>query len=294
MKQIAAEPLLYDFGAHHPPRAEVVSGERVLVESEDALSGQLRHSSDRRDKSTIPLSNPVAGPISIEGAEPGDALAVTIHSIQPRDGQAATYVGHPGRLAQWLGDDVPANARICPIRDGQVQWDERTRIPYRPMLGCIGTASDWGVPSTQPAGRHGGNLDLVEVCPGATIYLPVLVAGGLLFLGDAHAAMGHGELSGTGLEMAAVSEIEIQLVKQLSLVSPRIESETEIMTVSSVSPMEHSIAAAFSQLVLWMEADFGISRWDAYDLLTHVSEISVGYYGIGTVATKIRREFLPG
>lgn len=293
MKQVTAQPLVYDFSADHPPRVRIEPGERLLVESEDALSGQLREPTDRRDKSTVPLSNPVAGPIVVEGAKPGDALAVTIHEIRPRDGQAATYVGHPGRLAEWLGDDVPPNARICPIRDDLVHWDETTAIPYQPMLGCIGTASDWGVASTQPAGRHGGNLDLVEVCPGATVYLPVLVDGGFLYLGDAHAAMGHGELSGTGLEMAAETEITVDLVKQLPLAGPRIESQEEIMTVASGSPMERSIAAAFAQLILWLESDFHLSRWQAYDLLTHVGRISVGYYGIGTVATKIARHYLP-
>src|SRR5207237_553432 len=68
-------------------------------------------------------------------------------------------------------------------------------IPYAPMLGCIGTAPHWGVPTTVPAGSHGGNMDIVETCPGHTVYLPVFVPGGWLYVGDAHAAMGHGELS---------------------------------------------------------------------------------------------------
>ena len=91
--------------------------------------------------------------------------------------------------------DVPHGAHVCPIADDLIHWSDEIAIPYAPMLGCIGTAPDWGSPTTGPAGPHGGNLDLIEVCPGNTVFLPVFVEGALLYVGDAHAAMGHGELS---------------------------------------------------------------------------------------------------
>ena len=294
MQRVVAEPLVYEFSRHLEARATIQPGETLVVESEDALSGQLKTGDDRRDKSTVPKSNPVAGPILVEGAEPGDALAVTIDEIRSRDGQAATYTGHPGRLAEWLGSEEPSLARICPIRDGQVYWNNQTPIPFAPMLGCLGTAPEWGVASTQPAGAHGGNMDLVEVCPGAVIFLPVFCPGGYLYLGDAHAAMGHGELSGTGLEMAAETTITVDLLKGKQLVGPRIESDEEIMAVATGCPMERSVAEAYARLILWMEEDYGWDRWHAYDLLTHVGQISVGYYGIGTVAAKIQKHYLGG
>jgi amidase len=294
MKRVAAEPFIYEFSRHLEPRARIVSGETLLVESEDALSAQILTNDDRRDKEAMPFSNPVAGPIFVEGAEAGDSIAVTIHEIKPRDGQAATYTGAPKQLCEWLGTDVPPGAHVCPIRDGHIYWSDDIAIPYEPMLGCIGTAPDWGVPTTGPAGPHGGNLDLVEVCPGSTIHLPVFVAGAYLYLGDAHAAMGHGELSATGLEMAAETTISVELTKSNSkkLAGPRIETPTEIVTVATGCPMERSIAEAYAQLILWMEEDFGWDRWKAYDVLTHVGRISVGYYGIGTVGTKIEKKYL--
>jgi acetamidase/formamidase len=292
--RIGPEPLNYEFSRHLEPKVRVESGTTLCVEAEDALSGQIRTNADRRDKATVPYSNPVAGPIFVNGAEPADALAVTIEEIRPRDGQCATYTGHPKRLAEWLGTDVPHGAHVCPIRDGLVYWSEEIAIPYQPMLGCIGTAPDWGVPSTLPAGPHGGNLDLVEVCPGSTVLLPVFVPGGYLYLGDAHAAMGQGELSATGLEMASETTITVHLVKNKPLAGPRIESPTEIAAVATGSPMEHSIAEAYARLILWMEADYGWDRWKAYDMLTHVGRISVGYYGIGTVAAKVERRYVAG
>jgi acetamidase/formamidase len=219
-------------------------------------------------------------------------LAVTIREIQPRDGQCATYTGAPRQLSEWLGTDVPHGAHVCSIRDGHIYWSEKIAIPYQPMLGCIGTAPAWGVPSTLPSGPHGGNLDLVEVAPDNTVFLPVFVPGGYLYLGDAHAAMGHGELSATGLEMAAITTITVDLVRQCPLVGLRVEGSDFLMTVGTQGSIERAIAEAYSRLILWMEADYGWNRWQAYDLLTHVGKISVGYYTNGTVGTKIEKRYL--
>ena len=148
------------------------------------------------------------------------------------------------------------------------------------------------MPTTVPAGPHGGNMDIIEICPGNTVYLPVFVPGGYLYLGDAHAAMGHGELSATRPGDAGGDDDHRRPPQgQEDLPAPRIESADEIMTVVSGCPMERSIAEAFARLILWMEADYGWDRWRAYDLLTHVGRISVGYYGIGTVATKIAKSY---
>ncbi len=292
MKRLSMGPLYYEFSRHHEPRLRIVSGETVLVESEDALSGQIQSDADRRDKVKMPYSNPLTGPIAVEGAEPGDALAVTIHEIRPTRGRCVTRTADPKQLCEWLGTDCPHGTHVCEIRDGQIHWSDSLTIPYAPMLGCIGTAPDWGSPTTIPAGAHGGNMDLVETTEGNTIYLPVFVTGGQLYLGDAHAAMGHGELSATGLEMAAESRITVELLKGHKLAWPRIESPSEIMTVVSGLPMERSIAQAYAQLILWMESAFGWDRWRAYDLLTHVGRISVGYYGIGTVGAKVEKRYL--
>jgi acetamidase/formamidase len=291
MKRVSAQPLLYEFSRHEAPRVRIESGERLVVESEDALSGQIRKAGDVRDKQAMPYSNPIAGPIWVEGAVPGDTLAVKIEKIEPTLGQCATYTGAPKQLCEWLGTDVPPGAHVCPIRDGRILWSDELSIPYAPMLGCIGTAPHWGVPTTLPAGPHGGNMDIVETCPGNTILLPIFVEGALLYLGDAHAAMGHGELSATGLEMPAETTISIELIKGKAIPGPRIVSPTEIMTIATGPPMERSIAQGSAWLILWLEEEYGWNRWRAYDILTHVAKISVGYYGLGTVAVKIAKEY---
>ena len=294
MQRLPVGPLYYEFSRHNEPRLRIMPGETVLVESEDAFSGQIRTNEDRRDKTKKPYGNPQTGPIFVESAQPGDTLAVVIDDIQPANGQCATRTSDPKLLAQWLGDDCPHGTHVCPIKDGLVYWSDQVALPYRPMLGCIGTAPDTGVPTTGPAGPHGGNMDIIETCPGNTIYLPVFVEGALLYLGDAHATMGHGELSASGLEMAAHTTITVNVIRDKKIPVPRIESPDEIMTIATGCPMERSIAKAFSMLILWMEADYGWDRWRAYDLLTHAGQISVGYYDIGTVATKISKTYLTG
>ena len=292
MQRLPLGPLYYEFSRHNEIRLRIQPGETVLVESEDAFSGQIRTNDDRRDKTKKPYGNPQTGPIFVEGAQPGDTLAVVIEDIQPANGQCATRTSDPNQLAQWLGGDCPHGTHVCPIRDGLIHWSDQIKMPYRPMLGCIGTAPDTGVPTTGPAGPHGGNMDIIETAPGNTVYLPVYVKGAYLYLGDAHAAMGHGELSASGLEMAAHTTITVNLIKDNKIPAPRIESRDEIMTIATGCPMERSIAQAYAWLILWMEADFGWDRWRAYDLLTHAGEISVGYYAIGTVATKIKKSYV--
>ena len=292
MQRIPLETLCYEFSRHDQPRARVASGTRLVVESQDAFSGQIRSSSDRRDKLAMPYSNPTTGPIYVEGADRGDTLAVTIHEIRPTMGQCFTRTSDPRQLSEWLGVDCPHGTHICAISDGVIHWSDKVKIPYQPMLGCIGTAPDCGVPTTNPAGPHGGNMDIVETAPGATLYLPVYVPGALLYLGDAHAAMGHGELSASGLEMPAESEITVTVHKGRTIPAPRIESETEIACISSATPLEHGIAQAYAWLILWMEADYGWDRWKAYDLLTHAGQISVGYYASGSVAAKAQKRYL--
>jgi len=292
MKQLPLGSFNYEFNRLQQPRIKIVSGETIQVETEDALSGQISKPGDHRDKEKVPFSNPVTGPIYVELAEPGDTLAIQIESIEPRDGQCATYTGNPKQLCQWLGTDVPDGAHVCPIQDGVVYWSDKIKIPYVPMLGCIGTTPAYGMPSTMPAGPHGGNMDIREVTVGNTLYLPVFVTGASLYLGDAHAAMGQGELSATGLEMASQTTLTIDLIKGKSIAGPRIESPEEIITVASGTPMERATAEAFAQMILWMEDEYGWNRWRAYDLLTHVAEISMGYYEGGGLAVKVAKKYV--
>ena len=144
-----------------------------------------------------------------------------------------------------------------------------------------------GRPNDGAGGPPRGNIDVREVTSGSTIFLPVYVPGALLHLGDVHAAQGHGELCGTALEMAAVVTITVDVIRGKAIERPRLRTDQELMAIETGLPMEQSVRRACADLILWMEEDFGVDRWDGYNLFTQVGEISVGYVNIGTVGAKI-------
>ena len=163
MKRLTAGPLIYEFSRHVEPRLRIAPGETIAVESEDAFSGQIRTADDRRDKQTMPFSNPQTGPIWVEGAEPGDVLAVTNRVDRADHGP----LRHPHQRSRPTGANgwariVPTARTSARFAIGQILWSDEITIPYAPMLGCIGTAPAWGVPTTLPAGPHGGNMDILE------------------------------------------------------------------------------------------------------------------------------------
>ncbi len=293
MKELKLGNLYYEISRHNPPAIYVNPGETISVETQDTFNGLVKKQGDHRNIKKKPYGNPQSGPIYINGADKGDTLAVHIQKIDARIGQAVNDMswGRNG-MAEFLGTDVPRATRICPVKDGKVWWSPRVGLPYSPMIGTIGTAPAIGVPTTGPAGPYGGNMDLKEVSEGNTLYLPISVPGALLHLGDVHAAQGDGEVCGTALEMPATVTIKIDLIKNKTIERPRIKSRDHIMCIATGNPMERSVARAYSDLFIWMEEDFGVDRWDAYSLCTQVGEISVGYFLIGTVATKIRIQYV--
>ena len=285
-------PLVYEISRLREPVLTIDPGDSVLVETEDAFSGQVRVPGDVRDRTALPLSDPVAGPIVVNGAEPGDALSVHVVDIEPLLGQCATYVLPAPPVVAALASPMPDMTRICQIDDGQIRWSEDVTIPYRPMIGLIACAPAMGAPTTVDAGDFGGNMDLREVAPGATVMLPVFVPGGYLYLGDCHAAQGAGEVSGIALEMPARSRIVVGLEKGIHMGWPRIETETELLAVACGRPLDEAVGKAFSRLAMWLERSYGWRRWEALSLLSQVGETSVGYYWGGGAAAKIPKSYV--
>lgn len=289
---ITLGPLLYEMSRLQEPVITVDPGDSVVVETEDAFSGQVRFPGDVRDRIALPLSDPVAGPIAVRGAEPGDSLSVRIVEIEPLIGQCATYVLPAPPVVTALASPIPDMTRVCQIVDGQIRWSEDCTIPYRPMIGLIACAPAMGAPTTVHAGDYGGNMDIREVAPGATVMLPVFVPGGFLYLGDCHAAQGAGEVSGIALEMPARSRIIVGLEKGIQLPWPRIETDSDLMAVACGRPLDEAVALAFSRLAVWLERSYGWVRWEALSLLSQVGEVSVGYYWGGGVAAKVSKSFV--
>lgn len=149
-------------------------------------------------------------------------------------------------------------------------------FPYRPFIGTISTSPAIDSIGALTPGNHGGNMDLPDICPGATIYLPVRVDGALLYLGDCHAIQGDGEVCGVAVEHPTYTTITVDVRKAWALAWPRLENDRFIMSIGSARPMEDAARIAFADLVKWMVSDYGFDKWDAYLVLTQIAHVRLG------------------
>jgi len=273
----------YVFGPYAAPIASVRPGEPVAVYTADAFGDRLTSEDLTPSDVMGPDLNPQTGPLFIEGAEPGDTLAVRLEAIEPtRDWAVSALVPFFGGLTSTplnpaLQSPLPERVWIYHrTTRGGFAWRDRWEVPWAPFFGTIGTAPRREAISTLAPGAHGGNMDVPAVTVGNTIYLPVHHPGALFFVGDAHAAQGQGELCGVALEIAARGTFTFEVRKGWSIGWPRIESAAALMAVGSARPMEDAARIAYAELIAWLEHDYGFDRLDAYQLLTQVGGLTVG------------------
>jgi len=303
--------LTYTFGGAEP-LVEVRPGTVVSTWTMDCFAGQVRSTSDLVSQVCDPrYLNPQTGPFYVEGAEPGDTLAVHFRRITPRGGRgASTTVPLFGALTAthataMLHDPLPERTWIYEIdRDaGVVRYDAldspyQVDLPLDPMHGTVGVAPALReVRSSLTPGDWGGNMDTPEMRAGTTCYLGVNVEGALFSLGDGHARQGEGETCGVAVECAMDTELVIDLIKGGPPTAwPRLEDEQFIMTTGSARPLEDAFRIAHTELVGWVRQLTGLSAMDAYQLvsqtaLTPVANVVDTNY---TVVAKMEKRFLNG
>jgi acetamidase/formamidase len=272
----------YVFSPHLEPVASVQPGETVAVHTEDAFESRIQTPDDLPSRVLGSYLNPQTGPIYVEGAEPGDTLAVRIESIEPtRDWAVSAFIPHFGGLTstqatRTLNEPLPERLWFYDLADGWFDHEGRIRIPWSPFLGTIGTAPEVEAVSALTPHSHGGNMDCRDTCPRNTVYLPVRAEGALFYTGDGHGNQGDGELCGVALEITTRSVLTFELIKGQAIAWPRIESPEKLMTVGSARPMEDAARIAYSELVEWIAADHPFDRWEAYQLLTQAGTMYVG------------------
>lgn len=197
------------------PALKIAPGETVRFDEIDATSGQLNPQSTAEDIRNLDFSliNPIAGPVYVDGAEPGDALKVTLVAFEPSGWAWTAIVPGFGLLAEEF--DQPA-LNIWSYEPGfgaPAMYGSEARVPLKPFCGTIGVApAEPGAHSTIPPHRAGGNMDIRDLTLGVELYLPVQVAGALFSLGDPHAAQGDGEVCGTAIEtpMGVVAKFDLE------------------------------------------------------------------------------------
>jgi acetamidase/formamidase len=281
--------LVYTFGGA-APKHRIAPGTRIVSWTEDCFDGAVKTANDLPSKVTAPgHDNPQTGPFYVDGAEPGDTIAVHILKLEPARDYAVSGAG-PGfgalvgtdRTAM-LAEDLPettwryelsADKTIARAssRDGRHAWE----VPVAPFLGCLGVAPAAAeVRSTIVPGPFGGNMDCPEVRAGNTVFLGVNAPGALLSFGDGHYAMGEGEIMGAAIEGAMNVDVFVELLKHQSTPVPRIENAAEVMFVGSGRPLEDAARVAFKAMVRWVRDATGLAEIDAYQFVTQTARASI-------------------
>ena len=255
---------VYTFDKANPPVCTADPGELLLFKTMDCFSNKLVSENMQMAEvfRTVP-TNPAAGPVYINGAEPGDVLVVEILDIQVASEGTVGTSGRSGPLA----DTTAARVKKIPIADGFAKFNN-IRFPIDPMIGVIGTApAGDGIRCYLP-GTHGGNMDSKIIRKGAKLYLPVYVPGALLQMGDIHATMGDAELCGTGIEIPGEISIKTSLIKNFPLSMPVTETDTHWWVNACAGGYTETLKLASEELSRLL---MNITGWDKTDTYMYMS-----------------------
>lgn len=219
---------------------------------------------------------------------PGDTLVVRIRKLRlnrdsaistdgmverGQDSRMALRVNGLGKTTHWILDRQKGIARPAePSARMKGYW-----VPVKPMLGGIGVATPMRAPApgTGDSGFFGGNMDFNEVTEGATVYLPVLNPGALLYFGDGHALQGDGETTGDALETSMDVEVEVDLIRGKSANHVRVETPTHLATLGMEGSLDASFRAATSAMTTWLMSDYGLAASDVTQIIGTAAEYRV-------------------
>jgi acetamidase/formamidase len=283
----------------HPPALRVADGDTVVTTTVDSGGG------DATGKRVTDGGNPQTGPFYVEGAEPGDTLAVRLDVLRPN--RASGY------SAQIVAANTvdPQDVRALPV-DARADWDidlergtatlrtpetrlGRFTIPLAPMVGCFGVAPGRGQAiSTATSAEHGGNMDYRGFVQGVTAFFPVFVPGALFHIGDGHATQGDGEVVGTGIEISFDVQFTLRVLKGKRSGWPRGEDADYIFTLGNARPLDQALQHATSEMLNWLRDDYGLDAVAGSLLLGQCVEYDVGnvYDPAYTMVCKVAKRLL--
>lgn len=270
------------------PVERVAPGSTIEFQCLDSSGGQLKADSTVADVAKLDFAtvNPVTGPIFVEGAEPGDALKVTIEMFKPSGfGWTANIPGF-GLLADDFQEPALNIWKYDAASLEPALFGKNARVPLKPFAGTIGNAlAENGLHSVVPPRRVGGNLDIRDLAAGTTLYLPVEVAGALFSVGDTHAAQGDGEVCGTAIESPMDVVLKLDLVKDARLKTPRFTTPGPVTrhfdakgyeVTTGIGPdLMTGAKEAVSQMVDLLAGRYQIDPVDAYMLVSVCGDLRI-------------------
>jgi amidase len=265
----------------HEPVLQIADGDTVITTTVDAMG------CDASGERVTTGGNPQTGPFYVGGAEPGDTIALVLDRLVPNrtrgltSAALAANVVDPSfarELPQWSEAEwqVDVAAGTATLTRPKTALGALT-VPLAPMLGCFGVAPGRGQAiSTATSAEHGGNMDYRGFVAGVTVYFPVFVPGALIHIGDGHAAQGDGEIVGTGIEISFDVQFTVRLIKGKRIGWPRGENETHIFAVGNARPLDQALQHATTEMMRWLQADYGLDGTAASLLLGQTVEYDLG------------------
>jgi amidase len=281
----------YAIDPEAPPRLEVAAPCEVMIETHDARSGRLRRPEDEAPTAPdfteqFPRTNPATGPLRVTGAAPGDALVVEVLRID-LDEQGFVLVKPDAGLLTGLVNRT--EAKVLPVRDGRVHFGH-LRLPIRPMIGVMATAPAEAI-ATAYIGRHGGNMDNNRLTVGTRIHLPVRVPGAQFYVGDLHATMGDGEISGTGVEIGGRVLLRLRLERGAATEWPWMETDRLWITTAAAPRFEEAAQIATRAMMELLQARLSVTASEAFALLSIAGDLKVNQLCLTGIGASARMEF---
>lgn len=270
------------------PVAHVAPGESLEFEVQDASGGQFSRASSAADVGALDFArvNPVAGPVYVEGAEPGDILRVSVLSFAPSGWGWTAHIPGFGLLADEFKEPALHLWRYDANSLAPCAFSSFARVPLKPFAGTIGVApAEPGRHSIVPPRRVGGNMDLRDIACGTELHLPVEVPGALFSVGDTHAAQGDGEVCGTALESSMRVALRFELIKQRPLAYPRLITpgpvtrhldEQGYRVTTGIGPDLMAAARDALRLMIdWLSGEYRMAAIDAYMLCSVCGDLRI-------------------
>jgi amidase len=267
---VGTEHSVFCYDARHDPVLTVDPGAQVRFDTLDARCGRMKSPADVYSSAPdfskpFPEVDPATGPVAVRGARPGDTLRVIIKDITL--GQQGFVIVKPefGVLRGAVTEPV---GKVVAVQDGKIRFSDQLNLPTHPMIGEISTAPAGDAIASAYVHHCGGNMDNNRITIGACVYLPVEVAGGLLYVGDIHAAMGDGEACGLGLEISGGVLVQIELLKDVRTEYPVVEDQEIVATNGIGLDFYEAAEIAVGQMVRRLSTALSISTIEAYMLVS--------------------------
>jgi acetamidase/formamidase len=302
---LSAEPTHSRWSRALPPRLTIKPGDTVHVECQDSSGAQVRPGSTLAEYLSIDRNkiHALTGPISIEGAEPGDVLQIDVLKVAHKGWGWSSVINGLGFLKERFFEPYLFHWNL---EGGVTRSLHPAVVPLRPFCGVMGVAgAEDGEFRTRPPGAFGGNMDVRELCTGATLYLPVFNRGALFSAGDPHAAQGDGEVCINGMECPADATLRFKIHKQRALRGPLIESAESVcpdgaadswVVVESGVDTLAAARAATSRMVDLLWEHWGIEPVQAYVLCSVAMKLRLSQVvnePMITVSAALAKHILP-